>query len=387
MQKIELIYFNAGGGHRAAARALSQVMADQPWQVTQVNLVEILDPTGTFFKVLGMQPEDLYNKMLARGLTLGMTQELKLLQAGIRLAHSALLKRLQAHWLATRPDLVVSLIPNFNRALCESLTQALPGTPFVTVITDMADSPPHFWVEPTQPQHLVCGTAHAVQQALAAGCPPQRVHPTSGMILSPRFYGQAPIDRAAERQKHGLAADQVVGLVMFGGQGSRVMKSIAARLGDVPLILICGKNAVLAKQLRDMPAQAARLVVEFTDDMAYWMQLADFFIGKPGPASLSEAVHMGLPVIVTRNAWTMPQERWNTEWVRSNGLGVVHRSFRTVRAAVQEIVSDLPTWQKNVRRIDNRAVFEVPQILADLLAYPTPTDKRGQPGGPTASAV
>ena len=387
MQKIELIYFNAGGGHRAAARALSQVMADRPWQVSQVNLVDILDPTGAFFKVLGLQPEDLYNKMLARGLTLGMTQELKLLQAGIRLAHNTLLKRLQAHWRVNRPDLVVSLIPNFNRALCESLTLALPGTPFVTVITDMADHPPQFWIEPSQPQHLVCGSAHAVQQALAAGCPVQRVHASSGMILSPRFYGLPPIDRAAERQKHGLLPDQVVGLVMFGGQGSRVMKAIDARLADTPLILVCGKNAALARQLRDMPKRAARVVVEFTDDMAYWMQLADFFIGKPGPASLSEAVHMGLPVIVTRNAWTMPQERWNTEWVRSNGLGVVHRSFRTVRAAVQEIVSDLPTWQKNVRQIDNRAVFEVPQILADLLADPTPADKHGQRSGPLASAA
>jgi len=387
MQKIELIYFNAGGGHRAAAQALTQVMQGKAWQVSLVNLVDILDPTASFSKVMGMQPEDLYNKMLARGLTLGMAQELKLLQAGIRLAHKALVKRLKAHWLTTRPDLVVSLIPNFNRALCESLTQAMPGTPFVTVITDMADYPPHFWIEPSQPQHLVCGSAHAVQQALAAGCPAAQVHQTSGMILSPRFYGCPPIDRAAERQKHGLAADQTVGLVMFGGHGSRVMKHISARLDDVPLILICGKNALLAKQLRDTPARAARVIVEFTDDMAYWMQLADFFIGKPGPASLSEAVHMGLPVIVTESAWTMPQERWNTEWVRSNGLGVVHRSFRTVRAAVQEIVSDLSTWQKNVRQIDNRAVFEVPQILARLLAPPAPPVRHHRPSRAMASSV
>lgn len=387
MQKIELIYFNAGGGHRAAAKALSQVMLDTAWQVSLVNLVDILDPTASFSKVMGMQPEDLYNKMLARGLTLGMAQELKLLQAGIRLAHKALVKRLKAHWLTSQPDLVVSLIPNFNRALCESLTQAMPGTPFVTVITDMADYPPHFWIEPSQPQHLVCGSAHAVQQALAAGCSVAQVHQTSGMILSPRFYGCPPIDRAAERQKHGLAADQTVGLVMFGGHGSRVMKHISARLDDVPLILICGKNAVLAKQLRDTPARAARVIVEFTDDMAYWMQLADFFIGKPGPASLSEAVHMGLPVIVTQNAWTMPQERWNTEWVRSNGLGVVHRSFRTVRAAVQEIARDLPIWQKNVRQIDNRAVFEVPQILAHVLAQSTPPDRHCPPGGRMASGA
>lgn len=34
-----------------------------------------------------------------------------------------------------------------------------------------------------------------------------------------------------------------------------------------------------------------------TPDIAQVMQLGDDFEGKPGPGSLSEAVHMGLPVI------------------------------------------------------------------------------------------
>jgi len=53
-----------------------------------------------------------------------------------------------------------------------------------------------------------------------------------------------------------------------------------------------------------------------------------FFIGKPGPGSISEAVQQGLPVIVVRNAWTMPQERYNTQWVEENGVGVVLDSFK-----------------------------------------------------------
>ncbi len=367
MNRVDLIYFNAGGGHRAAAQALQQAMQGGPWQVRLVNLFSILDPNSVFFNTLGVHPEDFYNKLLARGITLGMSQELKLLQRAIRLGQKALVSRMHRYWLDSQPDLVVSVIPNFNRALCESLKLARPQTPYVTVITDMADYPPNFWVEPDQPQHVVCGTAHAVQQALLAGCAPERIHPTSGMILSPRFYDIAPMDRMAERRKHGFDQRQVVGLVMFGGYGARVMKRIAVSLSDTPLILICGRNAALAETLRTMPSRAVHVVVEFTDDMAYWMQLADFFIGKPGPASLSEAVHMGLPVIITRNAWTMPQERWNTEWVRSNRLGVTLRSFCNVRSAVDKVVDDLPSWKNNVSKVQNRAVFEVPQLLANLV--------------------
>ena len=372
--RIDLVWFNAGGGHKAAASALEQVIHLQrrPWQVRKVNLTEVLDPARLFQRVTGLAPEDLYNKRLASGFTLGLAQELKVLQGLIRLGHGGLVQRLALHWATTKPDLVVSLIPNFNRALHDSLARACPGVPFVTVLTDMADHPPAFWIEPGVAQHVVCGTGHARSQALAAGCLPHRVHQTSGMILRPEFYLGGAIDRAAERQRAGLDAQTPTGLVLFGGTGSRVMKAIAQRLPDTPLILMCGHNRALARSLRAMPARAPRVVVEFTPDVAQWMRLADFFIGKPGPGSLSEAVQQGLPVVVTRNAWTMPQERWNTEWVQREGLGVVVRSFADVAGAVRTVTERLPELKARVRGLDNRAVFEVPGILERILSQQGP---------------
>ena len=369
MKTVDLVWFNAGGGHRAAALALEQAIHDQGrlWRVRKVNLTQVLDPEGLFRRLTGIEPEDIYNKRLASGFTLGLAQELKLLQGAIRWAHASLVQRLASHWQGTQPDLVVSLIPNFNRALHDSLALACPGVPFVTVLTDMGDHPPHFWIEPDLVQHVVCGTGHAVSQALAAGCPPCRVHRTSGMILRPEFYARAPIDRVAERQRLGLDGDTPTGLVLFGGTGSRAMVRIAARLPETPLILMCGRNRALADDLRNLPGSAPRVVVGFTTEVARWMRLADFFIGKPGPGSLSEAVQQGLPVIVTLNPWTMPQERWNAEWVRKQGLGVVHRSFLSVRSAVDEILRRLPEYKARVRRVENRAVFEVPQILERIL--------------------
>ncbi len=371
--RVDLVWFSAGGGHRAAAQALEEVIVSQgrPWQVRKVNLTEVLDPSRLFRRVTGIEPEDLYNMRLASGFTIGLAQELKLLQGLIRMAHPALVQRLSRYWSATQPDLVVSLIPNFNRALHDSLALTRPGATFVTVLTDMADHPPAFWVEPGTAQHVVCGTAHVAQQALAAGVPPQRIHRSGGMILRPDFYFQAPLDRAAERARLGLDVRAPTGLVLFGGTGSRVMKRIAATLPETPLILMCGRNEALADELRGLPSRAPRVVVGYTHEVARWMRLADFFIGKPGPGSLSEAVQQGLPVIVTRNAWTMPQERWNTQWVQAHGLGVVKRSFRDVGAAVAELVANLPGYRANVQRMHNRAVFEVPEILAQLLLRST----------------
>lgn len=63
----------------------------------------------------------------------------------------------------------------------------------------------------------------------------------------------------------------------------------------------------------DARRSAPHAVLDFTSEVPRRMAAADYFIGKPGPGAVSEALHCGLPVVTFRNAWTMPQERYNTE--------------------------------------------------------------------------
>ena len=93
--------------------------------------------------------------------------------------------------------MVVSLIPHYNRALKSTWDRIWPDTPFVTVLTDIADYPPHFWIE-RQDQHVICGSEMAAQQARELGIPPDHVLRTSGMILNPRFYASGFV--SARRQ-------------------------------------------------------------------------------------------------------------------------------------------------------------------------------------------
>jgi UDP-N-acetylglucosamine:LPS N-acetylglucosamine transferase len=369
VKTVDLVYFNAGGGHRSAAVALDAVIRELslPWTVRLVNLFEVLDPRDVFGKTTGMKPEQYYNARLARGWTLGLGQELKVLQALIRLSHKSLTAQLQRHWQSTQPDLVVSLVPNFNRAMYQALRQSRPNVPYVTILTDFADSPPHFWIEPNQAQHLICGTAKAVAQARAAGYDEASIHATSGMIIRPDFYRTLPIDRRAERLKLQLDPDRPTGIVMFGGHGSQVMRRIAKRLDDTQLILVCGHNSALADELRGSSSRAPRAVIGFSAQIRYFMQLSDFFIGKPGPGSISEAIQQRLPVIVVRNAWTMPQERYNAQWVEENNAGLVLDSFKGIHTAVSALTAQLNDYRTCVGRIHNRAIFEIPGILDGIL--------------------
>ncbi len=372
VKKIVLVFFDAGGGHRAAATALDLVIRrdQRPWNVELLNLQELLEPLDVLHKISGLSIQDLYNRMLANRWTLGTPQLLRVLQLVIRARHSAVVSLLEAHWRRAQPDMVVSLIPHFNRALCESLARTCPGAPFVTVLTDFADYPPHFWIE-RQNQFFVCGTARAAEQARAAGCPPEHVFLASGMILHPRFYEPIEIDRDAERRRLGLQPNLPAGLVLFGGHGSPMMLKIAKRLDrskiEVQLIFICGRNERLANALRNRRARFPMFVEGFTQRVPHYMHLADFFIGKPGPGSLSEALAMKLPVIVERNAWTLPQERYNADWVREQQVGIVLQSFNQIAPGVARLIDGIPGFRERVTGSRNRAVFEVPEFLAKIL--------------------
>jgi hypothetical protein len=287
--------------------------------------------------------------------------------------HPAAVKLLTEHWRQRQPDMVVSLVPNLNRALFESLRRASPSVPFVSVLTDLADYPPHFWME-NQPQYFICGTDRACQQALAMGHSKSRVFQVSGMILRPDFYAAPECDRGEERRRLGLEPDLPTALVLFGGHGSATMLSIAKCLGNSPshlqLLLICGKNTKLRERLQRLKTRNKLFVEGFTKEIPYYMRLSDFFIGKPGPGSISEALKMGLPVIVESNAWTLPQERFNAEWVRERGVGIVLKNFRRIDRAVSDLLAGthLAEMKRNIERMSNRAVYEVPAILEGILA-------------------
>lgn len=374
VKRLDFVFFDAGGGHRSAANALKAVIEQQarPWEIRLVNLQEILDPLDIFRKYTGIRMQDVYNVLLQKGWTLGSAQMTVLMHGLIRLYHGGQVRLLKEFWKQGERDLVVSLIPNFNRALRDSL----PATPLATILTDLADYPPHFWIE-RQPQYLICGTEKAVEQARALGHPDKHIFRTSGMILRPSFYQPVTVDRAAERRKLGLDPDLPTGLVLFGGQGSSVMPEIARRISDarqfqLQLIFICGRNQKLADRLRAMPANFPKFVEGFTSEIPYYMHLSDFFIGKPGPGSISEAIAMRLPVVVERNSWTLPQERFNTEWILAQRVGVVLPSFRAIDSGLRELLdpANFPRFRANAAAITNRAVFEIPDILAGLLDTP-----------------
>ena len=378
MKKIHVLFHDGGGGHRNAAVALQTVAAQQqrPWKIELIQFQDLTDKLDVLRKLTGVRIQEQYNILLRNGWTLGATQLLRVLQSTIRLFHRPMVRLLARYFREHPADLLVSVIPHFNRQIAEAWSSVYPERPFVTLITDLADFPPRFWIEPLEQQYLICGTERAVEQARAMGKQQSHIFATSGMILRPDFYLPDKTDPVALRRELGLQPNLPTGILLFGGFGSKVMYDIVERLDaarvPVQLIVICGRNDKLAEKFRSRSWNLPLHVLGFTKEVHRLMSAADFLIGKPGPGSIAEAMVRRLPVILECNAWTMPQERYNTEWVIEKRVGVVLSSFDEIVPGVKQLLEPamLAAFHRNVAALNNQAIFEIPEIFAKLLDEP-----------------
>jgi len=374
MHNLTIVFHDAGGGHRNAAGALKTILEAQyqPWNVRLLNLQELLEPIDFVHRATGLRIQDGYNLILRKGWTRLTPPLLSVFQRTIQLNHSRIVRLLRRHWAQNPTDMVLSVIPHFNQCLAQSIRAEMPNTAFVTVLTDLADYPPNFWIAP-ESEFIICGSRRAKQQALSMGHSKNRVYQASGMILKPSFYRKPEINRGAERSKLGMKPELPTGIVMFGGHGSASMLEIAKRLDQSPqpmqLIFLCGHNLDLAAKLRGLGMTKPAVIEGFTTKVDYFMSLADFFIGKPGPGSISEALQFGLPVITEHNTRTMPQERYNGTWLVENKLGIELQDFRDIGTAVEKLLveSTFAEFRRNVGAYKNDAIFEIPLILDQVM--------------------
>ena len=123
MRKLTIVFHHAGGGHQSAADALQDTLSKQenPWDVTLLDIQELLDPLDLIRRATGLRIQDTYNLILRKGWTRFTPQLLVVLQGTIRAYHSPIVKALRAYWAQHPADLVLSVIPHFNREIADSL--------------------------------------------------------------------------------------------------------------------------------------------------------------------------------------------------------------------------------------------------------------------------
>jgi 1,2-diacylglycerol 3-beta-galactosyltransferase len=376
--RIVVLFTDAGGGHRATAAALAELLADAAEVVTINPYREALSHLDAFARLAGVPGEQIYNSLVLRRGWTGTVDWLfrNSLRLVFRLHAADGRRSLAALWRRLRPDLVVSVMPWLNATTLVSLADAAPEVPFVVLPTDMAVTWRDQWYPTADGFVAICGT-----DALAAPLAGRRVetHRAAGLLIRRDFLRRAGPERTAARQAAGLDPDRPTLCLLYGGHGSRRMLALARALRQAPppvqAIFLCGRNAALADALRAERLAIPHRVEGFTEQIADWLRLADLFVGKPGPGSMSEALALGLPLLLDA-AGVLPQERSNLDWAVAAGLARRFADPAGFRGAVEGFAAGgLSAEAAAARRSENRAAEEIRAILLGLL----PTRRRQGP--------
>lgn len=372
MKKIYLLITDAGGGHRMAAVALKSIFECKniAWNFQIINFYqEILPQLGMVHPWLGKYAEAQYINIQRKNLGWLLKFLAPPVKFLMKLFHKTAIKKLAIYWEAQKPHLVISLMPLINGVVRESLDKCNHKIPFVTIITDFHEWSAETWISGKN-QYYICATQKAEEQVQKFGVDPRFIYRTQGLLVHEKFYQSPASARHLAKKELGLDAELPIGVVMFGSYTSKVPCKILNKLKHVKnyqLIFICGHNKSLVRILSKIKTTIKSHIVGFTDQVPYYMQLADFFIGKPGPNSVSEALVSGLPVILESSFHTMPQEKFVAEWVLENKVGLVATNYDQLDQLINKLLAEYQHFKKAVVKLNNQAIFAMPDILHSLM--------------------
>jgi UDP-N-acetylglucosamine:LPS N-acetylglucosamine transferase/uncharacterized radical SAM superfamily protein len=236
------------------------------------------------------------------------------------------------------PDAVVSVYPHLGPVVAKALAEAGLDVPFIVAVTDL-ETAHASWFHPRVDQYLVPTEEYRLA-AIRRGVPIGKIAVT-GLPVRSSF---APSEAGAKAGlKAALGLDPGAPMVLAtGGETGHGMERLARAYGRLErpgftLVAACGRHERLHERLLALKAGGKAgtglLPIGFTDRMDRYVAAADLVIGKAGASTVMEAMHCGVPILVTGK---IPgQEDGNVSRVLRFGSGAFERSpGRVMRLAV-----------------------------------------------------
>ena len=261
-------------------------------------------------------------------------------------------------------DLIVSVHPLVNSHLARAMRKS--PRPFITVVTDLV-STHAFWFD-RHADLVVVATEKAKAVATRYGIPAGNLR-VVGLPVADRFRTPLP-DRDAWRRELGWRTDLPVILVVGGGDGLGGVKRIAKALNtadfQATLVVICGRNEELKRELEAVDWRLPTHLYGFTKEMPDFMRAADIMVTKAGPGSISEAFICELPLLLYSR---LPgQEDGNVDYVVENGAGVWAPRVRDALAVLRQWVNDPVAREQAAQASAKLARPDASRQIARLIA-------------------
>lgn len=349
--RVLILFSDTGGGHRASAQALSAALHQLYPSHVQVDMLDFfVDITRGPFANFPAQ----YAYMAKHPWMWNLTYHFAKTPPGrfsTELALSMLgAGRIRNVFKQYAPDLILSVHPLVNTVSLRVLNRLNPGTPFVTVVTDLAGAHPTWFNK--RADMIYVPIDECAKLALDSGVPRNRIT-IHGLPVRKDFWSPARPQEEL-REELGIMMDVPAVLLIGGGDGVGGLKAITEHVvnalheaSDTPaqLVVICGKNAQLCEYLSTKSWPVPLIAKGYVNNMSDWMAACDIICTKAGPGTIAEALIRKLPIVVT--AFLPGQEEANVKFVESQGVGVFADKPKDIASVVISWLSN-PTLLKTM---------------------------------------
>ncbi len=206
------------------------------------------------------------------------------------------------------------------------------------VITDFAVH--QLWVYKEVDMYFVAGRPFK-KQLVDKGIDDWRVHDT-GIPIAEAF--SRSYDRQSIARRLNLAMERPVILIMGGGLGLGGVKAALLELENsrtpLQLMVVAGENQTLWSELNEFSSHSQHTIRVFgySNHVPELMAAADVLITKPGALTISEALSMHLPLILSE---PIPgQERENAAFIEATGAAIWLKDIKEIPRCVDNLLKD-----------------------------------------------
>ena len=322
MAQILFLMSDTGGGHRAACRAIESALHECYPNRFTFEFVDVWKECTPF-------PLNTVPRSAARWIEINPAGFSAMFRIWDRLFQTRWWSALYCRQMFSRmrrlyrehpADIIICAHAAFVRPAIYALRKLRIDKPFITIITDYA-WPQVLWYDRTVDLCLV-PTEAALHRGLSLGMNPSQIVPT-GPPIHPKFC-KIDISPAEARERLGWKLNERTVLMIGGGDGTGPLVSTARaldkRLPSCQLTIVTGHNGAVKSKLESMKWKRAVHIYGFVDDIEVMMRASDVLITKAGPATITEAAVLGLPIVM--NTAIKYQESPNVEFVVKHGAGV-----------------------------------------------------------------
>ncbi|MEH7309205.1 MGDG synthase family glycosyltransferase [Neobacillus drentensis] len=339
-EKILILSATFGDGHKQVANAINEAI-----EFTQPNVEPIiLDVMEWLHPSLYPVSNYLYRRIIKKfpqvyGYLYKRTREKNSFSVRLNTLFTVGMGSMLEILEKINPSVVVSTYPFASSIMSKLKEQGLIDIPFVTIITDYTDH--SFWIHPYTDQYIV-GSNQIRDRLICLGVESNKINDT-GIPICQKFVKQQ--SRAILATKYALKSNQFTILVMGGGEGFiekglTTFKTFEGLDSQIQLIIICGRNKRLQKQLEEELKTSKHniLVTGFCESVNELMAISDLLISKPGGITITEAMAMELPLLIYN---PLPgQEEDNATFLVDAGLAFRAENEKELISKIHSIIYD-----------------------------------------------